>query len=177
MRQAVFDATLNLLASSGYSLLTIDSVAAAAGVNKTTVYRNWPTKVDLILAAAEDRSEAMIMTKSRGDPERDLIALLKSVADNITSPLGRALVIATLNAAEDPDVGEARDAFWRHRFQATGDLIRGAMKDGHSATASEVTEFIERLIGPLFLRVFITGAQVDDGFIRDTARAALRMHR
>jgi len=174
VRRAVFDATLDVLAGSGYSSLTIDSVAAAAGVNKTTIYRNWPTKAALILAAAEDRSEALITTKSTGDPKRDLVAFLTSVAENITSPLGRALVISTLNEADDPDVRRARDTFWQHRFEAASDLIRAATKSGRFSSGLDVDFFIERLIGPLYLRVFITGAPVDRRFIRDTVAAALR---
>ncbi len=172
VRRAVFDATLALLVNEGYQSLTIDAIAATAGVNKTTVYRNWPTKAALILAAAEDRSEAIITTRTTGDPEGDLVAFLTSVVHNITSPLGRALVIATLNAADDPEVREARAAFWRHRFQAAGDLIRAAMADGRSFADADVESFIERLVGPLYLRIFITGAQVDDKFIRDIVRAA-----
>ena len=174
VRKAVFDATLNVLAT-GYSSLSIDAVAAKAGVNKTTIYRNWPTKVDLILAAAMDRSDALITTESSGDPERDLVAFLKSVADNITSPVGRALVIATLNAADDPDVRQARDEFWRERFQAAGDFVRIAMKAGQEYSDSDVQLLTERLIAPLYLRVFVTGAPVDDAFIRDTVLSALRL--
>ena len=173
VRRAVFDATLDLLAGGGYSSLTINSIAAAAGVNKTTVYRNWPTKVDLILAAVKDRSETLITTRNTGDPEGDLVAFLTSVAGSIMSPLGRALVLATFNEADDPDVRTARQEFWRLRFQAASDLIRAATKDGHASGDSDVQLFIERLIGPLFLRVFITGAPVDDAFIRLTVRTAL----
>jgi len=173
VRQAVFNATLELLADSAYSSLSIDTVAARAGVNKTTIYRNWPTKVDLILAAAKERSDALIVTKSTGNPERDLVAFLRSVAENITSPPGRALVVATLNAADDPDVQRARDEFWRERFQAAGELILAAMRNSNSLIDSDVQLFTERLIAPLYLRVFITGAPLDETFIRATVRAAL----
>ena len=173
VRQAVFNATLELLADSAYSSLSIDTVAARAGVNKTTIYRNWPTKVDLILAAAKERSDALIVTKSTGNPERDLVAFLRSVAENITSPPGRALVVATLNAADDPDVQRARDEFWRERFQAAGELILAAMRNSNSLIDSDVQLFTERLIAPLYLRLFITGAPLDETFIRATVRAAL----
>jgi AcrR family transcriptional regulator len=175
VRQAVFNATLDVLAESGYASLSIDEVAATAGVNKTTIYRNWPTKVDLILAAAKDRSETMIATKSGGDPERDLVAFLKSVADNITSPVGRALMIATINAVDDPEVRKARDEFWRERFQAAADLVQAAMDNGQAFSAADVQLVSERLIAPLYLRVFVTGGPVDDAFIRDNVRAALRL--
>jgi len=173
IRQAVFNATLTLLAEQGVRALTFDAVAAAAGVNKTTLYRNWPTKIALILAAAKDRSATLIVTKSTGDPERDLVAFLKSVAENITSSLGRALVIATLGEADSAEGRSAREAFWRTRFQAAADLAREALDGGRSATRAEVGAFIERLIGPLFLRVFVTGAPVNSAFIRATVRAAL----
>ncbi|MEX0800837.1 MAG: TetR/AcrR family transcriptional regulator [Dehalococcoidia bacterium] len=175
MRRAVFDATLARLVSDGYQALTIESVAVAAGVNRTTIYRNWPTKAGLILAAAKDRSEALISTKGSGDLERDLVALLTSVAEYVTSPIGRALVIASLSEADDPEVREAREDFWRHRFQAARDLIGAAAGGGSSSLDAGVDGLIERLIAPLFLRAFITGAPLDGPFIRDTVRAALRV--
>lgn len=173
VRTAVFEATLELLASGGYRALTIEAVAKAAGVNKTTVYRNWPTRTALVLAAAEDRSEGQITTRSTGHPERDLVAFLKSVADNVTSPLGHALVLATFGEADDLEARSTREAFWRHRFEAAGPLIRAAA-DGRRLSRAEADHFIEMLIGPVYLRAFVTGLPVDDGFIRRTVRDVVR---
>jgi AcrR family transcriptional regulator len=52
--QAILDATLRMLGTHGVAGLTIEGVAAEAGVGKTTIYRRWPTKPDLILAAISD---------------------------------------------------------------------------------------------------------------------------
>ena len=49
--QAILDATLRMLGTQGVAGTTIEGVAADAGVGKTTIYRRWPTKTDLILAA------------------------------------------------------------------------------------------------------------------------------
>ncbi len=59
--QAILDATLRMLGTHGVAGLTIEGVAAEAGVGKTTIYRRWPTKTDLILAAISD-------LVPRGDP-------------------------------------------------------------------------------------------------------------
>src|SRR3546814_16467923 len=64
---------------------------------------------------SSDLSAALITTETTGDPERDLVAFLTSVAANVTSPIGQALVIATLNDSPDPRVREQRTAFWRDR--------------------------------------------------------------
>jgi len=49
--QAILDATLRMLGTQGVAGTTIEGVAADAGVGKTTIYRRWPTKTELILAA------------------------------------------------------------------------------------------------------------------------------
>ena len=59
--QAILDATLRMLGTHGVAGMTIEGVAAAAGVGKTTIYRRWPTKNDLIRAAISD-------IVPRGDP-------------------------------------------------------------------------------------------------------------
>ena len=52
--QAILDATLRLLGTQGVAGMTIEGIAAEAGVGKTTIYRRWPTKTHLILAAISD---------------------------------------------------------------------------------------------------------------------------
>jgi AcrR family transcriptional regulator len=52
--QAILNATLRMLGTQGVAGTTIEGVAAEAGVGKTTIYRRWPTKTDLILAAISD---------------------------------------------------------------------------------------------------------------------------
>jgi AcrR family transcriptional regulator len=52
--QAILNATLRMLGTHGIAGTTIEGVAADAGVGKTTIYRRWPTKTDLILAAISD---------------------------------------------------------------------------------------------------------------------------
>ena len=70
---------------------------------------------------------------------------------------------------------QARAAFWRARFGAAGELIKSATKHAHAARLLDVEAVIEHLIGPLFLRAFITGAPIDRAFIKTTARAAVHL--
>ena len=72
VRNAVLEATAELLTEVGYDQLTIDEVAARAGVHKTTVYRRWPTKPELITAAASAHSEQNVPIPDTGTLLGDL---------------------------------------------------------------------------------------------------------
>ena len=76
---AILEAALQLLASQGFTRMTLDQVAAAAGVSKSTIHLRWRTKADLVTAALESlrRTAARILT---GDTRGDLVGLLDDFA-------------------------------------------------------------------------------------------------
>jgi AcrR family transcriptional regulator len=170
VQQAVFAATLKLLADQGYPSLSIEAVAEAAGVNKTTIYRNWPTKAKLVLGAAADRSASAISIRKTGDLERDLRRLLSSVASYTSSPVGRALLVAALNGGDEPTVKGTQREFWETRFAAARKLFD--IDPGNPEDVGAADETIEHLIAPVFLRLLVTGQPLDRKFIERTAHLA-----
>src|SRR6185312_2142551 len=74
--RAILDATLVQLEARGFAELRVDDVARAAGVNKTSVYRRWPSKAELVLAALRNRSEDEPTFVETGELRRDLFELL-----------------------------------------------------------------------------------------------------
>src|SRR5918911_1191231 len=79
-------AILRLLADVGYGALTMDAVAAEAGVGKATIYRRWRTKQDLVVDTISDLNRAEATTPDTGSLEGDLRALLHSLVAVITGP-------------------------------------------------------------------------------------------
>ncbi len=172
VRRRVFDATLELLAARGYQALSIEEIADAAGVNKTTIYRNWPNKAKLIQAAALDRSSIAIRVRPSGDLERDLAEMLQSVAHYITSPVGHALIVSAINGSGHTAARQDFTEFWAIRFAATRAIID---RDLGPIDAGIADEAIEQMIGPLYLRVFITGTEIDRDFIERLAATGARL--
>jgi hypothetical protein len=80
--------------------------------------------------------------------------------------------MATMSESGDPEVEATRQTFWRHRFQVAGDLIRSVA--GRDLDEAAVDAVIEQLIGPLFLRAFVTGAPINDGFIKASVKRTLQ---
>src|SRR5262245_30496439 len=108
--RAVFEATLAELARSGYARLSIEAVAAAAGMNKTSVYGRWPTKAALVLAAIEASRERASRFRETGDLRADLVALLRGKAAQLSAPKSRAIARALLSIEDDELAASIRAA-------------------------------------------------------------------
>src|ERR1700722_14755802 len=77
-RQAILVATLELVTEVGYAGLTIEGIAARAGVGKQTIYRWWGTKADVLLEAGAVKADVQIPTDDRGSYAADLHAFLEA---------------------------------------------------------------------------------------------------
>lgn len=162
VRQAVLAATIELLLETGYSGLTIEAVAARASVHKTTVYRRWTTREALVADALLGRMETRVPMPDTGALRADLVALTTAVAANLTSPEGNAL-LKTL-VASGTHLGAVRTAgrqFWATRFALARELVRRGIARGDLPPDTDPDLVIEGLIAPLYLRLLVTGQDVD----------------
>lgn len=86
LEQAILDAARALLASHGYAGLTYEDVAAAAGTGKAVLYRRWPTKVEMVIAALADDADGLAVSVSdTGSLTGDLTAILSQLRTKIQS--------------------------------------------------------------------------------------------
>ena len=165
VRTAILDATSALLMEVGYDEFSIDDVAARAGVHKTTVYRRWPRKSELIADAVSVQSERDISILDTGSLLGDLRALARSVVANISSEGGarrsRSIVAAAANSDE---LAAEAHTFWAGRLTATAPIVERAIARGELAPDTDATLLVETLVGPLWLRLLLTGEPIDDDF-------------
>jgi len=160
------EATLVELIEAGYGGLSIDSVARRAGVHKTTVYRQWPNREVLVTEAIFHLSERELSVPDTGRLRSDLVALAMAIAAQISQPQVTAL-IRTL-VAEGPRLPafqETARSFWSKRFALTGRVIERAVLRGELPPETDVPLLLESLIGPLYLRLLVTGEELSEEFI------------
>src|ERR687897_1936033 len=88
-RQAILSATADLVGEVGYAKLTVEAIAARAGVGKQTIYRWWPSKgavlFDAFLALSED-AEGVPALPDTGDLEADLKLVLRATVEELNDP-------------------------------------------------------------------------------------------
>jgi AcrR family transcriptional regulator len=137
-------AILRLLADVGYGALTMDAVAAQAGVGKATIYRRWRTKEDLVVDTIAGLEQRTIDGPDTGTVEGDLRSLMHSLVTIINGPLGAATLALLSTVPHQPSLAAAFRSgpitVWRSAFEevwARG-VARGEVS-GPVALASEAT--------------------------------------
>jgi AcrR family transcriptional regulator len=100
---AILDATIDLLTNVGYNRLTIERVAAQAGVGKATVYRWWPSKARLVVEAMTERYEFNPVVPN-GDLRSEVRELVeRAIEFMVRTPMGHALPQLAADLDDEPD--------------------------------------------------------------------------
>lgn len=109
--RVILDATLLVLADTGYDGLTIDKVAATAGAARATVYRRWPTKADLVLAAVEQLSGGDVdldALPDTGSLREDMAAMILTETEHEQQFRTKVMTgLLSLSFTEEPRMAEA----------------------------------------------------------------------
>lgn len=168
--QAMKKATLELLAEVGYERLSIDAIAARAGVGKTTIYRRYSSKEELVADAIESlRQEISIPDTNSLWSDLDLI--IESAAKTTLTPLGRqilALILST--ASSSPTFAQVYwTKYMKPRRQAFRVVIEHA-KSRHEIPADIDSDLVFDLLSGamLYAQLFPPTSEPFEAYIRRT---------
>jgi AcrR family transcriptional regulator len=158
-------AILRLLADVGYGALTMDAVAADAGVGKATIYRRWRTKQDLVVDTISDLNQELATPPDTGSLEGDLRALTEQMRAVITGPTGAATLSLLSTMPHQPALAKAfQDGplmVWRQVFAQVWDRAEQRGEVGPGMAGSVLAEATSAL---MVQRWLLTGLPVDQAF-------------
>lgn len=169
--QPVIDAvllhTLDELASAGLEGLSVERIAKASGVNKTSIYRRYPTRDALVIAALERvHDDLSADVADTGSLRGDLRALAGRVGAFLESERGRALARAIFAAPASADVGlAARAQLAAQAAVPVQALIARALGRGEWREGVDPGVLLAALVGGLLHRVLLEQQPIDDAFL------------
>jgi AcrR family transcriptional regulator len=151
-KDAVLQATFELLMETGLSGVSVDEIARRSGVAKTTIYRHWPTRSALLLDACS-RLTARPEAPDTGSLKGDLTALAETVAARLSSGRWSSVLPSVIDAAErDPEIAELHARLHADMMSAFRAVIARAHARGELARERGPSELIEAIVGALFYR-------------------------
>lgn len=170
-RRAILDATAELLAAPGGAEVTIERIAAAAGVGKQTIYRWWPSKGAVVLEAVADRAQQAAPVSDTGtlagDLEAFLTATFRAAGGAKMAPLLRA---SMAEAQHDPRIAEVMGEFTRRRRAALMEILTRGRARGELPDDADLEMLVDQAFGVLWYRLMVRHAPVDAAAARRLAR-------
>ncbi len=165
--QAIIVATQALLIEVGYRELTIEGVAARAGVGKQTIYRWWPSRAALALEAYLAGSDAVLQPRLYGGPpQKDVRELLDWLVAVLVEPIGGRVVAGLIaDLQHDPDLAERfrRDVVPERRRAMLEALARSRQR-GEIRAEADIELATDALHGAVIYRLLVSGEPLDAGF-------------
>jgi TetR/AcrR family transcriptional regulator, regulator of autoinduction and epiphytic fitness len=160
-RRVILEAVLDELGTAGYGALTIEAVAARAGVGKATIYRHWSGKLALVEDAFRT-IKASVVVPEQGTLRDRVVAVLEQVACLVQESTYSACMPALIDAAErDPNVRAFHARFSAERRAVLVGMLRDAVESGELPPTTDAELLADALVGPILLRRLMLAESVD----------------
>jgi AcrR family transcriptional regulator len=165
-RLAVLHAADDLLAERGFAGVTIEGIAARAGVAKQTIYRWWPSKVDVLLDTLIDDSQQALAVPDTGSAITDARRYLRILAAFITDdPAGKVLLALIGEAQHDAQMaGVFHARYLDPQRRAERAMLARGVASGELPPDLDVDRALDALLGPVFYRALVAGGPISPAF-------------
>ncbi len=157
-RDRVLEAAHDILISDGFGRLTVEAVAARAGVSKPTIYRHWANAQELAMAALIEAFPSTVDTP----PTEALEAHLARIIATFATTRGRQVAIALAAADSESELSRAfrTHVILRSREAGRGILLRGVAQ-GHIAPPPSIEAALDMIYGAVFFRLLLRHQPLD----------------
>jgi AcrR family transcriptional regulator len=159
---AILDASFALLCELGPDGVTHANVAAEARVSRTTVYKHFATRADLLRATIEVYGPTM-PTATTGDLRADLFALFRHLVDDLADPERSRLIVTMMERSlDDPIVAQVRDGFVDEARSVVRDAVARGIATGELRRDADADLLVAGLGGLMLYRAYMDGRPVTE---------------
>ncbi|EFH87305.1 TetR/AcrR family transcriptional regulator [Ktedonobacter racemifer] len=174
--QAILQAAIEVLSQEGYRAMTIEAIAARAGVGKKTIYRWWSSKAFVTLEALTMYTEEHTPFSDTGSLEGDLLTYFELSFAGLQGKAGTALSGMTAEAQLDPEFArEFQRLFIVPRKQELVELLQRGVQRGELAADTNLDVLADLIYGAKWYRFLLYPKPLDDAFAKEIVTLILRL--
>jgi AcrR family transcriptional regulator len=173
-RATVLGVTAELLLERGFAGASVDEITRRSGVAKTTIYRHWPTRGDLLRDACSSIGTPLEVPDT-GSFEADVTALLTNLAHLLRSEKWTSVLPSVIDAAErDPDIAAMYSRLQEGYSAPLQSVIQRAIEKGELPKTTDAALLVAALTGPFFYRRWFSREPLTSAFAKQVVRLVLR---
>jgi len=155
-----------LLEIGGLTAVTIEAIAARAGVSRPTIYRYWPNAPAVAMAAFLEASGAPAAGKTSRSTRAALRAQLHALADAFSAPSGRSVAAMVAAAQSETELAKAfRNEFIARNRDAARLLLERCIVEELVVAPADIDLALDLIFGPLFYRLLMGHAPITRSFV------------
>nr|WP_042181044.1 TetR/AcrR family transcriptional regulator [Kibdelosporangium sp. MJ126-NF4]CEL14766.1 Transcriptional regulator, TetR family [Kibdelosporangium sp. MJ126-NF4]CTQ96604.1 Transcriptional regulator, TetR family [Kibdelosporangium sp. MJ126-NF4] len=165
-RLAVLHAADDLLVEHGFGGLTVESIARRAGVAKQTIYRWWPSKVEILLDTLIEDSAKRIPVPTDRPTANSIRAYVRGFARFLTrDPAGKVLLALIAEAQHNPGTATSlHQRYLNPRRAQERDMLTRGIEAGEISPGLGPDIVLDAIVGPIVYRA-LTGASIPRGLV------------
>jgi AcrR family transcriptional regulator len=173
--EAILEAAVDVFAEVGLEALTMEGVAARAGVSKNTLYRRYPNKIDLVVSAVRCYTKVGAPPPDTGSTRDDLRAIVDELVAIVTdTPMGRMLPILVAVRARVSELDIAYSEIVADKRARSTTIVRRGVDRGDLRPDVDLDAVVDALVSPIFYRFLITSAPLAARFREGVVESVLR---
>ena len=173
--EAILAAAFAVFAECGFDGITVEGVAARAGVGKGTIYRRYPGKLDLIIAASQYFAQEREPAIDTGTIAGDLRALIDRLIGVFTSsPVGTAMPMLIAERRRIPELAAAHDEITATKRERNRAVIERAIARGELRADADPELVIDMYVSPVLYRFLVTDLPLDAKFASSVVDTVVR---
>ena len=164
--RAILQAANDLLREDGFATLTVEAIAAKAGVSKATIYRWWSSKAAVVMDGFLAATVSNIPFPDTGSVKEDFRIQMYRVLDLFASQTGRTIAALIAQGQTDPELAVAfRERYLAARRTEAKQILERAIARGEIQPDIDTYVVLDALYGPLYYRLLVGHASLDVDFV------------
>jgi len=173
--RAILGAIVDLLVEGGYREVTIEGVAARAGVAKTTIYRRWSSKADMVVEAIADCKKECPVQDGGCSTDTVECALEGMLSALSCSRIAKILTSLAVEMVHNNELAQAvREGLLRPNREVVLSLLRRGIERGEIRPDANLEVVCDLLVGPMFFRMLVSGGELSPELAAQTVELVLR---
>jgi AcrR family transcriptional regulator len=161
----VLDAVREEIAKVGFSAMRIENVALRAEVAKTTIYRRWPKKEDLLFELLQSMTSGSGPIPESGVLRTDLLAIAHHLRCVMTGADGQAIARVLMAERSDPEVQRAIAHIREQKMAVPRQIVERARERGEIGAGVDADLLLTTLAGGIHHRVFVRSEELSDAYL------------
>jgi AcrR family transcriptional regulator len=169
-KQLILTTTYELLSEAGIDGVSVDEVSRRSGVSKTTIYRHWPSRSALLMAACS-QAGPQAEVPNTGSLKGDIAALAVQLADQLRSARWAAILPSIIDSAErDPELAELHRNLHADLMAPYIAIAERAIRRKELVLGLTPADVAAAIVAPLFYRRWFSREPIDDQFVKRIIR-------